>query len=92
MSGQCEWCGRKSETYLCGRCLEGDGESAEEKEEPVRDKVPMKSYWMGQDVDTLPRETLMEIIHHLNRDLESARAATKSIIEINALARQARTR
>lgn len=54
--------------------------------------VPMKSYWMGQDVDTLPRETLMEIIHHLSRDLESARRATSSIIEINELARKARQR
>lgn len=92
MSGLCEWCGRESSTYVCGRCLEGDGEPAEEKEEPARDEVPMKSYWMGQDVDTLPRETLMEIIHHLNRQLEGARAATRSIVEINALARKARAR
>jgi hypothetical protein len=55
-------------------------------------EVPMKSYWMGQDVDTLPRETLMEIIHHLNRQLESARNATRSVIEINQLAREARQR
>jgi hypothetical protein len=54
--------------------------------------VPMKSYWMGQDVDTLPREALMEIIHHLNRQLESARDATRSVIEINQLAREARQR
>jgi hypothetical protein len=54
--------------------------------------VPMKSYWMGQDVDTLPRETLMEIIHHLNQQLESARNATRSIVEINRLARESRSR
>ena len=52
----------------------------------------MKSMWMGQDIDTLPRETLIEIIHYLNQQLESARDATRSIIEINALARQTRLR
>ena len=54
--------------------------------------VPMKSFWMGEDVDTLPREKLMEIIHHLSQQLESARNATRSIIEINELARKARQR
>jgi hypothetical protein len=53
---------------------------------------PMKSYWMGEDIDTLPRETLLEIIHHLGREVESARASTRSIIEINELARKARHR
>lgn len=24
-------------------------------------EVPMKGYWMGQDIDTLPREKLIEI-------------------------------
>lgn len=52
--------------------------------------IPMKCYWMGEDVDTLPRERLMEIIHHLNQQLESARRCTSSIIEINELARRAR--
>lgn len=32
-----------------------------------------KSYWLGQDIDTLPRETLMEVIHHLSREVESMR-------------------
>jgi len=53
---------------------------------------PSKCYWMGQDVDTLPRETLMEIIRHLNQQLESAHNTTRSIIEINELARKARQR
>lgn len=56
----------------------------------MSETIPMKSYWMGEDVDTLPREKLMEIIHHLNQQLESARSATRSIIEINELARRRR--
>lgn len=57
-------------------------------------EIPMKFYWMGDDgpvdVDTLPREKLLEIIHHLNRDLESARNSTRSIIKIHDMARRAR--
>lgn len=87
MSGQCEWCGKPSTTYLCQACFGGEDEPDSE-----RSKVPMKSMWMGQDIDTLPRETLIEIIHYLNQQLESARDATRSIIEINALARQTRLR
>jgi hypothetical protein len=52
----------------------------------------MKAFWMGEDIDTFPREKLIEIIHSLGRDLDSARAATRSIIEINELARRARCR
>lgn len=54
--------------------------------------VPMKSTWMGEDIDKLPREKLVEIIHHLDRQLQSAYAATKSVIEINDLARKAQRR
>lgn len=55
-------------------------------------EIPMKSTWMGEDIDTLPREKLVEIIHHLDRQLQGAYAATKSVIEINDLARKARQR
>jgi hypothetical protein len=55
-------------------------------------EIPTKMYWMGQDVDTLPRETLVEIIRHLGRDVESARKATDSVVEINRLAREAQRR
>ena len=54
--------------------------------------TPMKSYWDGQDINELPREKLMEIISYLNRQLESTRDAMHSIIEINELARRARSR
>jgi hypothetical protein len=55
-------------------------------------EIPMKGLWMGEDIDTLPREKLIEIIFHLNRQLDGARDATRSIIEINELARKARQR
>jgi hypothetical protein len=55
-------------------------------------EVPMKSTWMGEDIDTLPREKLIEIIHHLGRDLDAARAATRSVIEMGELVRKARQR
>lgn len=58
----------------------------------MAENIPMKSYWMGEDIDTLPREKLIEIIHSLGRQLDGARDATRSIIEINELARKARAR
>jgi hypothetical protein len=41
-------------------------------------EIPMKAYWMGQDIDDLPRETLIEIIHYMQKQLDSAREATDS--------------
>lgn len=58
----------------------------------TKSEIPMKGYWLGQDIDELPREKLIEIIHHLNRQLESARDATRSVIEISRLAREASSR
>lgn len=52
----------------------------------------MKGLWMGEDIDTLPREKLIEIIFHLNSQLDAARAATRSVIEISELARRAARR
>lgn len=46
-----------------------------------------KMYWMGEDVDQLPRERLLEIIRQLGQQLDSHRAATRSIIAFNNLAR-----
>jgi hypothetical protein len=51
-----------------------------------------KMFWMGEDVDTLPREKLLEIIVYLNRQLEMTRGTMKSILEINGLAREELTR
>jgi hypothetical protein len=55
-------------------------------------EIPMKAYWMGQDIDDLPRETLIEIIHYMQKQLDSAREATDSIIRVNEAARMARAR
>lgn len=38
----------------------------------------LKALWRGHEVDGLPRETLLEIIDHLGRELESSRARAKS--------------
>lgn len=52
--------------------------------------VPMKRYYRGQDVDTLPRETLLEIIDMLQEQLKTAGDSIRSIVEINELGRKAR--
>lgn len=53
-------------------------------------QIPMKAYWMGKDIDELPREKLIEIIHHLNRQIENQRKTTQSIISIYRLAGERR--
>lgn len=50
-----------------------------------------KMYWMGRDIDTLTREELIDVVRCMKRETEDARACTRSIIEINDLARKART-
>lgn len=55
-------------------------------------KVPMKSYWMGEPIDDMPREKLLEIIEHLGRELEATRKSAQSVIDIQRLALEARSR
>lgn len=50
----------------------------------------MKAAWMGDDIECLPREKLIEIIHELGNQLERSREVTQSIIHMNELARIAR--
>lgn len=45
-------------------------------------EIPMKMYWMGEDIDTLPRERLLEVIRTMARELESARALTRHTIAL----------
>lgn len=52
--------------------------------------TPMKMLWMGEAVETLHRDVLIEIIRQLHRELESARECTNSIIQVNEMARRAR--
>lgn len=66
--------------------LDADGEPSM----PLEHRVTSKLFWMDEDVETLPREKLLEIIHSLTRDLESTRAMMKSILEINEMARKLR--
>lgn len=35
------------------------------------EKPPMVSHWMGERIDTMPREKLLEIIDYLARQLSS---------------------
>lgn len=35
--------------------------------------IPQKMFWLGQDVETLPRETLLDVIRHLSSELERTR-------------------
>jgi len=54
--------------------------------------VPMKTYWMGEDIEMLPREKLIEIIQDLGQQIDQQRKMTHSVIEISNMARRARER
>lgn len=47
-------------------------------------ELPMRAYWLGRDVETLPRETLLEIIHHLSGELTKAREHARRDIDMIA--------
>jgi len=55
-------------------------------------EIPMKMYWMGEDVEDLPREKLVEIIHHLHEQVESTRSILRATIDINRAGLEARQR
>lgn len=44
--------------------------------------IPEKMYWMGEDIETMPREKLIEIISQLGRDLDETRHLALSSIEM----------
>jgi hypothetical protein len=54
--------------------------------------IESKKYFDGEDIETLPREKLLEVIDCLFNELESTRATTRSILELNKLMRQVRER
>lgn len=54
--------------------------------------VPMKMYWMGDDIETLSREQLLEVIHCLERDLKSTRHILEMTLELHKNVRAARAR
>jgi hypothetical protein len=54
--------------------------------------VPIKRYWMGQDLDDLSREKLIEIIDHLHWQVESTSSTLKMTFELHEAARKARAR
>lgn len=54
--------------------------------------INTKRYYMDEDIETLPREKLLEVIDCLFNELESTRATVKSILELNRLYRAVRAR
>lgn len=55
-------------------------------------EIPMKSYWMGEPVDDMPREKLIEIIHHLARDLDQSRDHHRASLDLMRAFSAARAR
>jgi hypothetical protein len=53
---------------------------------PTAPEIPMKSYWMGRDIESLSREELIEVVRQIGRALESARSITNMILKVNDLA------
>lgn len=49
----------------------------------------MKLYWMGEDLETLDRDMLIEIIKQLHKEVESTRSMLRATIDINRAAREA---
>jgi hypothetical protein len=41
-------------------------------------EIPMKMYWMGEDVETMPREKLIEAIRMLHHEVESTRSMLRA--------------
>ena len=52
----------------------------------------MKMYWMGEDIEGLPRERLLEIISHMGRELEASRQRTMQVLEMSRAFAAARSR
>ncbi len=55
-------------------------------------EIPMKMYWMGEDIETLPRERLIEIISHMGRELDASRDRTMKVLEMSRAFAAARAR
>jgi len=51
-----------------------------------------KKLYMDEDIETLPREKLLEVIDCLFDELESCRKTVRSILELNKLTRRVRER
>jgi hypothetical protein len=54
--------------------------------------IATKKFYMGDDIEALPRDKLLEVIDCLFDELESTRKTTRSIIELNKLWREVRAR
>lgn len=45
-------------------------------------EVPMKMYWRGEDIETLERDALLEIIRQLHREVEEGRERSMRILQM----------
>ena len=45
---------------------------------------PMKTLWMGRDIETMSREELIDVVKRLGRDLENTRNLAASTIRTMA--------
>jgi hypothetical protein len=52
--------------------------------------IETKRFYMDEDIETLPREKLLEIIDCLFNELEATRRTVKSILDLNRLYREVR--
>lgn len=71
-------------TIVCSRC----GGDHMRSECPTTE-IPMKLYWMGEDLETLDRDMLIEVIKQLHKEVESTRSMLRATIDINRAAREA---
>ncbi len=74
---------------LVDRFWAGQGLGACDGEADMTD-VPMKSMWMGRDIDTLSREELIDVIHYMARELDASRECAMSILRVQEAAKRAR--
>ena len=74
---KCPDCGEPMDGLHKGSCSWWNTKATEQA-------VPMKHCYMGEDIETLPRERLIEIIVELARDLESTRTMAISSTRLMA--------
>ena len=55
-------------------------------------ELSTKKFYMGDDIETLPRDKLMDVIDCLFNELESTRRTVRSMIELNKLTREVKRR
>ena len=55
-------------------------------------EIPTKMYYIGKDVESLTREELIDVVRYLGREMESTRAITQSVINMERTFREVKSR